>query len=365
MQIIKNKVTDPLPDYPIEKIAPAKDILFMDIETTGFAARTSNVYMIGCLGMEGDEWIATQFFAERYSEEKEVIEAFFDYASSYRCLIHFNGNNFDIPFLEAKCREFDLSYSFKDFTGIDIYRRIAPYRGFMNLENCKQKTVEHFLKIDREDKYSGGDLVGVYHSFAEKPDDESRSLLLLHNFEDLKGMMKVLPVLAITDMFSEKLRVTKVLSNTYKDAHGEEHKELLMHFDLPSPFPVSFSSQFEKCYFAASKNEALVRVPIYECELKYFYANYKDYYYLPDEDVALHKSVASFVDKNHREQAKAANCYTKKEGTYLPEWDALVTPFFKKEYTSKELFFELTEERRTDRELFSAYVSHILEHMVV
>ena len=365
MQIIKTKVSDPLPDYPMEKLSDVKDILFFDIETTGFTARSSNVYMIGCLGIENGEWTASQFFAETYSDEKEIISEFFDLAESYSCLIHFNGNNFDIPFIEAKCKEYGLDRSFNRLKGIDIYKRIARYKGFMNLENCKQKTVERFLKIDRKDKYSGGDLIGIYHNYVSAPNDELKQLLILHNFEDLKGMLKILPILSITDLFTEKLRVTKVSANTYKDAHGEEHSELLMTIDLPSPFPVAFSSQYEQCYFAASKNEAVIRVPIYDCELKYFYANYKDYYYLPDEDVALHKSVASFVDKNHREQAKAANCYTRKTSRFLPEWDALVTPFFKREYTSRELFFELTDERRTDRELFSAYVSHVLDHMVV
>ena len=46
-----------------------------------------------------------------------------------------------------------------------------------------------------------------------------------------------------------------------------------------------------------------MRVPLYEEEMKYFYSNYKNYYYLPDEDTAIHKSVASYVDKKYRVQA--------------------------------------------------------------
>ncbi|MBR5897600.1 MAG: hypothetical protein IKZ39_08310 [Lachnospiraceae bacterium] len=71
------------------------------------------------------------------------------------------------------------------------------------------------------------------------------------------------------------------------------------------------------------------------------------------------------MDKDHREQAKASNCYTRKTSKFLPEWDAVVTPFFKRKYESKELFFELTDERRTDREMFNEYASHVLNHMVI
>jgi len=97
--------------------------------------------------------------------------------------------------------------------------------------------------------------------------------------------------------------------------------------------------------------------------MKYFYSNYKDYYYLPAEDVALHKSVASFVDKSHRVQACASNCYTRKYAAYLPQWDMFVEPFFKRDYKSKELFFELTEEMKTDRDLFSRYAQYLLGKM--
>ena len=104
-------------------------------------------------------------------------------------------------------------------------------------------------------------------------------------------------------------------------------------------------------------------MPIYEEELKYFYSNYHDYYYLPTEDVALHKSVAKFVDKNHRIPASAANCYTRKTASYLPQWELLFLPFFKRDYKSRELFFELTDELKRNRQAFSQYASHVLNMM--
>ncbi len=363
MQIIEKVIDDIKLNYPLEKLSPCEQCLFIDIETTGFTARTSNLYLIGCVYFKDGVFKSVQFFADEYSEETEVIDRFFDFASDYKYLIHFNGNNFDIPYIAAKCMEHGLDHSFDSFDGIDIFRRISPYKSFLKIENCKQKTIEKFLKIDREDIYTGGDLIGIYHSYVSEKDPAKKDLLLLHNFEDIKGLVTILPILAYSDLFNEKVVVTKVSANYFNDLTNQRHSELLMTLNTPSDLPIPVSLTVDGCYFAAASGQAMLRVPLYEEELKYYYANYKEYYYLPAEDTALHKSVASFVDKSHRVQATADTCYTKKRSQFLPEWDAVVTPFFKKEYSSKNLFFELTNERKTDRELFSSYASHVLDHM--
>ena len=79
------------------------------------------------------------------------------------------------------------------------------------------------------------------------------------------------------------------------------------------------------------------------------------------EDIALHKSVAGFVDKEHRIKASAANCYTRKQSSYLPQWDGSFQPYFKQDYQSKELYFELTDELKKDRAAFTAYANQILQ----
>lgn len=364
MTIIDETINDVNLLYPIDAVAPLKDILFIDIETTGFTARTSKLYLIGCM-YHNEEWKTKQFFAEEFSDEQALLEEFFEFATNFKMLIHYNGNNFDIPYLLAKCKEFSLDYNFDKFAGIDIYKRISPYKNFLKLENCKQKTIEKFLNIEREDKFTGGDLIGIYTDYVTSKDPDSKKFLLLHNFEDLKGMLMILPVLAYPDLFQKHITVTKVSASYYTDESGATHSEIMMVMDLPNQLLTPVSFLYDRCYFSGAGNQGMLRVPLYEEEMKYFYANYKDYYYLPDEDVALHKSVAGFVDKNHREPAKAATCYTKKVSRFLPEWDALMTPFFKRSYESKELFFELTDERKLDREMFSDYATHVLNHMVI
>lgn len=71
-----------------------------------------------------------------------------------------------------------------------------------------------------------------------------------------------------------------------------------MTLSLPTPLPVPVSLSVGSCYFKGENDTATLKVPLIEEELKYFYANYKDYYYLPEEDVALHKSVADLWIRN-------------------------------------------------------------------
>ncbi|MDE6389033.1 MAG: ribonuclease H-like domain-containing protein [Lachnospiraceae bacterium] len=349
--------------YPLERIAPLDKLLFIDIETTGFTAKSSSLYLIGAAYYYSGRWHIKQWLATNYEDEKALLDDFFPFAADFTHLIHFNGNNFDLPYLLQKCEMYKLPYHFDDFEGIDIYKRIFPYKFFLHTPNCKQKTLEELLGIDREDIYNGGELIGIYHEYVKNPTEEACRFLLLHNSDDMKGMLQILPLLAFYDLFNGPLKAKKVQSNRYVDYHGHDKQELLMKLELPTPLPLPIANLSNGCYFSGESNEGILKVPVYEEEMKYFYSNYKDYYYLPEEDVALHKSVASFVDKTHRVQAAASTCYTRKYSTYLPQWDIFMEPFFKRDYKSKDLFFELTDEIKKNRELFSRYAQYLLGKM--
>ncbi len=363
MQIVNRTLESFQIEYPLERIAPLSQFLFVDIETTGFTAKSSSLYLIGAAFYTQGTWQIRQWFCENPLEEASLLDAFFSFAASYTHLIHFNGNNFDLPYLLQKCEQHKLPHNFDSFEGIDLYKRVSPYKAFLHIPNCKQKTLETLLGIHREDRFNGGDLIEVYCHYVKAPSRDAGSLLLLHNSDDIKGMLQILPLLAFYDLFNGDIRAKKVQANSYVDYDGQGRQELLMKLHLPTPLPIPLANLANGCYFSAEKDKAILKVPLYEEEMKYFYSNYKDYYYLPEEDVALHKLVASFVDKDHRTQAAAATCYTRKFGLFLPQWDVFIEPFFKRSYQGKEYFFELTEERKTDREFFSRYAQYLLGKM--
>lgn len=365
-----------------------EEILFIDIETTGLSAKTAIVYMIGVSYYQGHTWHIAQLMAETPEHEKELLMGFQGLIKDFKYLVHFNGNRFDIPFLQTRSAFYDLPDPFEGVSSFDLYKKISPYKLLLGLPDCKQKTVELYLGIDREDEYDGGKLIPVYKDFAETKSPEGLKLLLLHNYEDVKGMFGLLPMLRYLEFFNlfknmpkvsirtdEEIddnaydyqlpvRARKVQANYYKDIDGTQKQEVFMKLSLPFELPTSLSGNLDGCYFKIVGKEATLRVPLYETELKYYYSNYKDYYYLPKEDMAIHKSIAEFVDKDFREKATPENCYTKKEGQYLLEWDLVFAPFFKEDYKDKRFFFDLNENMKKSRFAMSLYASHVIAHIL-
>ena len=347
--------------YDLTSLGNPSTMFFLDIETTGFSAKYSEIYLIGGCYYKNGIWHMIQWFADSDHDEKELLNTFFSFLKPYKTLLHFNGNSFDLPFILTRCKGYGITDCFDSFQGIDIYKRASLWKHFLSLPNCKQKSLEQFLGIKREDKYSGGELISCYREYLATGNKELEQLLLLHNRDDLKGMLQILPILAYSDLFNQPLRTTKVQSNYYTDLNGKKQQELILKVKLFTPVPIPVSYHANDCYVTLEQDTAAIRVPVYTEELKYYYDNYKDYYYLPAEDMAIHKSVASFVDKGHREPATAATCYTRKYSSYLPQWDYVFSPFFKREYKSPLLFFELTDQFKTNRDEFSKYASHLLQ----
>lgn len=361
MQTIKNSITVDMTAYPYEKLAVLSDLLFIDIETTGFTARSSSLYLIGCAYYKDGRFYTIQWFADNYQEEELLLYHFFNFANRFHHLVHYNGNHFDVPYLEAKCIQYDLPFDFKLMEGIDLYKRILPYKNFLKLSSLKQKAIEDFLCLKRDDIYDGGQLITVYHDYVADPKEFNLQLLLLHNYEDLRGMIRIVPILAYADIFNLPLKVCKAGKNSYRDIDGKYQNEIIMDILLANAVPVPISYGFSDCYFTAHDNQGKLKISLYEGELKFFYPNYKDYYYLPAEDSAIHKSVATYVDKGHRAPAKASNCYGKKSGTFLPEWEPLFSPVFRENYQDKTMYFELTDDFKKDSKRFTRYAEHILQ----
>lgn len=336
------------------------DILFFDIETTGFSAHSTNVYLIGCACYDGTAFQIRQWFSQSESDEKEILCQFFQFIQPYRTLVHYNGEGFDMPYLIQRCRFHQLPYDFTLFQSIDLYKQIAPYKDILHLPNLKQKTMEAFLGISREDIHHGGELISVYDQYQKTQKSESLHTLLLHNHDDLSGIVLLYPLTAYYALFHGRIENASCAIHTYTSAAGEHKTEAIFSFTCTEAIPKEFSYRSGAYYLFCSEKTGKLSVQIYEKELKYFFSNYKDYYYLPAEDISIHKSVAFCVDKDFRTQATPANCYNKKSGQFLPQHTELFVPYFKQKYHDRQTYFELTEEFRQNPEQILLYVKHLL-----
>ena len=335
------------------------NMLFFDIETTGFSPKHTLCYLIGCTFYTDGSWNYIQWFLDSLSEEAALIKEFFHFASGYKYLVHFNGDGFDLPYLKERCTILDIKEDFDSFAdniiSVDIFKAAKSVKELLKLDNYRQKTLEQFLGIARNDIYSGGDLTQVYNDYIKQPDEK------LHNHDDITALPALMPLLSYCSISMYDRNSITYTVNATSGYTGEPLTELILSLTLPYEVPVAVSYGKEPFYIRISGNVLKIRVRMCTGELKYYYPNYRDYYYLPDEDKALHKSVASFVDKDHREQAKAENCYIKKSGTFLPQMSELEMPHFKINYNDKYTFFEASDKFMKSKEKLTAYTDHILD----
>ncbi len=359
MITIKKPIEFPL-TYPLKRIGRLEEILFFDIETTGFSGDYSRLYLIGCTFYRDGHWNLLQWFADTVSSEADILHAFFSFLRQFRILIHFNGDGFDIPYLMKRCITLGLPYDFSDVISLDIYRRIRPYKNLLGLDSLKQKSIEHFLGITRADRYSGGELIQVYKDYLITHSSHLYDLLILHNEDDLKGMPSILPILNYPDFLEHPFHLTGQCLRQEPDESGNPLYLLDLScksdYRVPIPFRVhAFPFRCNAC-----KNQLFLTAVLYKGTLKHFYSNYRDYYYLPLEDTAIHKSVGEYVDKSARQKATAKTCYTKKEGCFLPQLSPIWGPVMKKEPKDRLSYASLDQIDLTDQECFSLYISQLL-----
>ena len=361
MKIIKNELLYLSKNHITDELFTNNSIFF-DIETTGFSPTSSNIYLIGCMYRNGKSVIVEQFFAENKSEEKEVLIAFMKLLSRFKTIITFNGIGFDLPYIKAKCESFNIAHALYQFEYLDIFKQVGNIKFLLKQANYKQKTIEAFLGIRRDDKYSGGELINVYEDYIKTHQTGAERLLLLHNYEDVLGMLDLLPILTYEKILTGEFVIENIEILPYTSFEGETGNEFIITLKNHYEVPKRVSFQQDGFYLTIHKDYTKLRIPIFEGELRYFYPDYKNYFYLPKEDIAIHKSVAEFVDKEYRERAKACNCYNRKQGLFLPQKELVMQPFFLKEYKDKISYFELTEDFLTSKVMLKRYVEHIFKH---
>lgn len=290
--------------------------LFLDIETTGLSRSRHQIYLIGMASVvDNNNIYVNQLFADCQGDESALLNRFAEdlRALQVKRIITFNGNSFDLPFLLERAKKAGVALSFDDFQLFDIYKEVTKRKRFLQLQNYRQKTVEQFLGICREDKYSGGDLIKVYENYVRCPDETSARLLKLHNYEDVLGMIDLLAVFAYDEFFSSPARVSSASVEHYTDVNGCDAEELIAELTPPCVLPGSLSctQPVSGAYLHACGEHVRLRVPLYHGMARLYFLDYKNYDYLPVEDTAVHKSVAAYIDKSQKEKATPETCYSK------------------------------------------------------
>lgn len=355
-----------------------KQILLFDIETTGLSASKSYLYLIGCSYYSEDGYQLIQWFAENPNEELELLKQFVTFATSFSVCIHFNGNTFDIPYLTHKCRSYNLNPCFTEFVSIDLYRVARGLKSLLGLSRCNQTSMEERIGLKRVDQLNGRELIRIYTEYVglakleqlqnqravnsfdqDSPNDpnghsakDRRHLMLLHNEEDLLGLIKLTSLLHYEQCFTGDYQIQNIMLDA--------QNRICFELQAKEPFPIPFEYEKESLQLSGSEMQCTLRIPLFEGTLKHYIEDYKNYFYLPLEDTIVHKSIAGSMDSSYRVRATKDTCYVKKTALFLPQYRPLITPVFQQTRTDGVLYFECSDERLLDETFLRMYIKHLL-----
>lgn len=402
--LIRNKKLDIKLHYPIHKPYKKEEIIFFDIETTGFLPSASYLYLIGAMYYKEDSWQFTQWFADDMQSEQTILEEFLTFLSSYKRIIHYNGSGFDLPYLEKKCKHYKIHNPLTSIESLDLYKKFNSCKKLLPVSNLKLKTIEIFAGVVREDKLSGEELIQIYANYLGKYQFEKLrlagekvpagipsyqkdvktfeeniksstssqllDLLLLHNSEDVIGLMRISNILYYTDIF-DSMPSEKSIKLEYQFTEENKVSCIMLKQELPYSFakPVIIEAEIfqgtntASIILCLSNKELTIQIPIYYGKLKYFPDNYKDYFYLPKENMVVHKSVAQFVDKEFREKVKAKDCFLIKDAAFLPMPAPILSPTYQIEYKDKMSFAEFNQTDFNNSIILVKYFYSLLEFM--
>jgi len=171
-----------------------EDVTFFDLETLGLGAAPT--FLIGFMRFRNAVPVITQLFAEDYSEEGAILEAFSTHLARTAVLVSFNGKSFDMPLLACRCCVWNVEVPRScNYHHLDLLHE-ARRRWRSVLPDCRLKTIEQLVC----GSYRGGDIPGaeipdVYRTFVASADARPLAPVFRHNAIDLITMMRILAAL--------------------------------------------------------------------------------------------------------------------------------------------------------------------------
>jgi len=170
------------------------ELLFCDTETTGLAGGTGSLaFLIGCAWWENGRFRIRQYFLPGPGQEAPILAAMTELAASFRGLVTFNGNSFDLPLLRTRALLGRLPDPFGHLVSWDLLPAVRRLWG-RALPDCRQQTLETTV-CGRE--RGPGDIDGAripqtYFQFLRQGRITLLANVLEHNRRDMSGMAEIL-----------------------------------------------------------------------------------------------------------------------------------------------------------------------------
>lgn len=156
-----------LQKYCIEnhvQIAREYKTAYFDIETDDTNREIqiggSRVVSAGFVDQEGKE----TWFCE--DSERELLQKIADEIRKYDVIVTWNGDKFDVPYLEARFAKKGIQFNFyKEVTHIDLMQLYIPHFRRMSLPSFKLDFIsKHFLGVEEGGKYKRGQVIDMFNN---------------------------------------------------------------------------------------------------------------------------------------------------------------------------------------------------------
>lgn len=326
-------------------------ILYFDIETTGLNPKYSDLYMIGYGFQVQKQFKIILLFNDDGCSEPEMLAYFNKQVSSFEYLVTYNGDMFDIPYILEKYSQFEQQTDISRLNSYDIYRIMRPFKKLLHLNSMKQHDLEDLLDYRRSEFIPGGDLIKEYRAYLTSGSEHIQNHLLCHNRDDIDGLIRITNILALHEIYSGKFDVLKM---------NQDENQAVFVLQVPRlPFRLTYGHP--NLYLNGRDTELNVRIPVQTCKLKHYFDDYRNYYYLPLEDTAIHKSIAEYVDSDYKKKATKATAYCWKEGTFLPQSHPPVDLCYKRDIHEKESFLLLSRDFQNNPDAQKEYIWNLLK----
>lgn len=137
----------------------SKDIIFLDIETTGFSPKKDSIVGFSCAShFSQNKARFTQYFS---FEEKAVIEKLLEALIGKNEIVTFGGDKFEFKFIESKLEKYDINFSFKDFILNDIQKSFKVFSKYFDLKENNRAYIENKFNLNKKNSYDMNSIARV------------------------------------------------------------------------------------------------------------------------------------------------------------------------------------------------------------
>lgn len=188
--------------------------IYLDIETTGLKRNSDYAWVIGTAFVKEDKIESKQIFIKSKDDEKESLLYLNELLKNKQRIVTFNGNIFDIPFLNERAAAYGITLNFPQ-EQYDLYELIRKHNKFLMIKRINLKTAEKFMRIERNDPLAGKETLTLYKTYVETGYEYLKKSLLNHNYYDIKNLPPLMNVNAVIKNYNTLYDTRFVINDFY------------------------------------------------------------------------------------------------------------------------------------------------------